>query len=240
MSNISQARMDLLRDAAGRCNYDIHEFYVSAEDTPFTYGDVAAIQDRFYGGRGETQVHMSDIPGQICWKSRGNLENRKFADSVDQTCVTSVLNNSENGEAKCNALYTTADHYAADTGMDTALKIGGGLLGVWAVFGPGMSLWKAIASRGGKSGGPQNPTGGSPTSTGSGSTPAEESNSSTAVETSSSALEMVGTAVLLVGATILACFMAPLFPAGATTGFSATTPYGSEPFGGEYGRGDVI
>ena len=233
MSNLSQARMKTLEDATGRCNYDNYEFYVSAENASFTYEDIAILQDHYYNGNGETHIHMSDIPGQICWKSRGDLENRKFADAVGESCSSDALKNSKNGEAKCEALHAISDHYASETTLKTAAKIIGGLIGVWSVFGPGMSLWRWMS--GGN--GPQNPTSGTKSGTKKKDPPNEtdESSSKMSMLTKGAAIiVLAGTSIaagLLVAddATVIGILdNGLLVPVGAAMAWSTMVLFGSE------------
>lgn len=154
MGEISAARMKRLVSYTGGCNAVNGEHYVSAE-VPYTYEDVVALQDTYYRGKGDRLIHMSDVPGFICWKSMGSIQNSVLAGLIDDTCED-VLKG-EDAEAKCEALYKTVDHYTEDSTIKWVLGGLATLLGTWLVFGPGMSLWKWIADKFSKP-----PTGGTP------------------------------------------------------------------------------
>jgi len=132
------------------------QHYVSAGDFDFTYENIAALQDAYYGEGANHQIHMSDVEGWICWKSLGEIENRKLANHVHDSCEREVLTG-EGVKEKCDALYEVVGQYAEPTRLgkvwdDYVKPVGAaitGLAGVWAVFGPGMTLWHKISTRAG-------------------------------------------------------------------------------------------
>ena len=146
MGTLSSDRLKILQEYTGACDAGDGRYALSAEE-PFTYEDIAVIQDYYYNGGGGRQIHMSDVPGEICWRNKGEYENKKLADAIDETCVD-VLGGSAGAENKCKELYTIIDRHADQPWYEDAARYAGyaalGLTGTWAVFGPGMSLWHLI------------------------------------------------------------------------------------------------
>ncbi|MFH0799629.1 MAG: hypothetical protein V2A66_05540 [Pseudomonadota bacterium] len=147
MVELTEMRREQLMKDTRPCSFQLaNTHYVSAKDAPFTYEDVAALQDKYYGSNGNL-LHMSDVPGWICVKSLGEIENRKRADAIKESCSKEVLTDPE-GKKKCNALYEIVNDYARESRLRwTSKYIGGGLLGyagLEVVFGPSHFLrWAA-------------------------------------------------------------------------------------------------
>lgn len=120
-------------------------------------------------------LHMSNVHtgntfenlrGQICFNDQKPKANRKIADWLDNNCVETIKGDATGAaltevEKKCDELHGVVDFYAEPDTADALVKAGlyslMGLVGVWLVFMPGGSLWRAIAKawtgRGGGGGG---------------------------------------------------------------------------------------
>lgn len=133
---ITDARKEMLERFAGPCVREQLEGIFSTEgDAQFTYEDIAAFQDAYFGGEGERYVHMSDLPGRLCFRSMGEGENRKLADRIQKTCKKNVLTGSD-GKGKCDAFHAAVEERAGEPGfwsMNTVKWAGKWLIGGTAV-----------------------------------------------------------------------------------------------------------
>lgn len=149
-------RLQRLSSMLGSCNTQTAQHYVSA-DVPFTVEDVASIQDAYFDGKGELVVRLSDLPGKICWKSLGAMENRKMVQRLAATCEK-VLEGSGAAE-KCEAIsdvihqmpMADPEFFSAE-GMKkwgvSALAATGGFASLYFLFaGPAHDTWAKIKEK---------------------------------------------------------------------------------------------
>lgn len=150
----------------------------------WTTDDIAALLDAYYpcgeesGNPADSAkciemrplgLHRGTVPNQLCWKSMGEVANRKLADAIDATCTNGPLS-SEVNEAKCEAFEEVVSQFAAppkffskhglqfyawEVGKYLLVGIPGAILAGWG-FHVGYKMVKEHGS------GPRGPLGGSP------------------------------------------------------------------------------
>ncbi len=177
----------LIENHAGACNPMAGQQLVCTDftvDAPaYTAEDVDALLASYYHAgdadvaqyqKLQAQLHMSAMPGCLCWTSLGGDANSALAEAIDDTCEGGVLTG-PGAEAKCDALQEKVERYAEESWYWTAAKYTGGtvgaLFGTWLVFFPGADLWRMIKSR---FNGPKGPGGGAGAGGGDGAKPAEK------------------------------------------------------------------
>jgi hypothetical protein len=174
---MSAKREEIIEKWTGICNPMTGEQLIcttyDSEGAGYTPSDVNDILNGYYRAEAvshkafeklQAQVHMSALPGCICWASLGGGENLKLEEAISDTCESDVLRGPD-AEAKCDALEGAVGRYADDPWYETAGKwVGGGataLAGTWMVFGPGMTYWnKWYSGKGGPKGGASSGSGG--------------------------------------------------------------------------------
>lgn len=187
---LSVGRKMLIENHAGACNPMAGQHLVCTgfePDAPaYTAEDIDALLVSYYRAgdadvaryqKLQTQLHMSAVPGCLCWSSLGGDANAALAEAIDDTCEGGVLTG-PGAEAKCDALQEKVERYAEGSWYWTAAKWTGGtvgaLFGTWLVFFPGADLWRVIKSR---FNGPKGPGGGAGAGDGGGAPPAKKTSS---------------------------------------------------------------
>lgn len=94
----------------GSCNAMDGQHYILLDNSSFSYEDINILLEEYYNGEGERHIHMSDINGRICWKSMGEVGNRKLADQLKKNCYSTLKG--EGSKEKCDAIYNVVDSYA--------------------------------------------------------------------------------------------------------------------------------
>lgn len=159
--------MKIIASFTGECNPMEGEHLVKApEGRVWTLADVEALLERYYPCDGYAvaddhpqkafldamhqnclemrprHIHLGTTPNALCWKSLGSESaNGAFADELKASCADEVLMD-DGGVKKCEVIEDVVGEFAGRSWW-TAIGVA---LGTWAVFGPGMSLWRWMAS----------------------------------------------------------------------------------------------
>jgi len=142
MPEISSVRLKELRNATGAADVGRREKEV-VSDYPWAYEDIDAILTHY--NRGTTTIHMTDVSGNIAYRSGGPTFDRKFAgqlkgNKAKKSCEE-VLSYDQHAEDKCDDLIDTVEEGTEIPWYIQLLYGAGGLFGVWLVFHPGRTLW---------------------------------------------------------------------------------------------------